>query len=144
MASEHLVDPELLPALAALPTGPLSLKTLPAIRAARAMMLASAPAIETPTIRSEILMIKGPPGAPDVRIMSYRPIEALEPLPAFLHIHGGGYVVGSPEMSDISNRLLAADIGCAIYSVDYRLAPETPHPGLSVGSEAETSDSENN
>jgi triacylglycerol lipase len=50
-------------------------------------------------------------------------------LPAVLHIHGGGYVVGSAEMTDLSNRRLAADVNCAVFSVDYRLAPETPHPG---------------
>ncbi|MDB5968754.1 MAG: esterase [Hydrocarboniphaga sp.] len=32
-------------------------------------------------------------------------------------------------MNDISNRMLAIDAQCVIISVDYRLAPETPHPG---------------
>jgi acetyl esterase/lipase len=46
-----------------------------------------------------------------------------------LHIHGGGYVVGSageakPDMQEIS---LTHD--CVVVSVDYRLAPETPFPG---------------
>jgi triacylglycerol lipase len=31
-------------------------------------------------------------------------------------------------MKDVENRLLASDLRCAIYSVDYRLAPEAPHP----------------
>jgi acetyl esterase/lipase len=46
-----------------------------------------------------------------------------------VHIHGGGFVAGAPEMKDVENRLLASDLRCAIYSVDYRLAPEAPHPG---------------
>jgi triacylglycerol lipase len=42
-----------------------------------------------------------------------------------VHIHGGGFVAGAPEMRDV---LLASDLRCAIYSVNYRLAPEAPHP----------------
>jgi acetyl esterase/lipase len=45
-----------------------------------------------------------------------------------VHIHGGGFVAGAPEMKDVENRLLASELRCAIYSVDYRLAPEAPHP----------------
>jgi triacylglycerol lipase len=46
-----------------------------------------------------------------------------------LHIHGGGYVIGSALMSVMSNQRTAADAGCLVVSVDYRLAPETRHPG---------------
>ena len=45
-----------------------------------------------------------------------------------MHIHGGGFVAGAPEMKDVENRLLASELRCAIYSVDHRLAPEAPHP----------------
>src|SRR5580692_6991286 len=31
-------------------------------------------------------------------------------------------------MMDVENRQLASDLRCAIYSVDYSLAPEAPHP----------------
>ena len=50
------------------------------------------------------------------------------PLPAIVHIHGGGFVMGAPEMKDVENRLFASELKCAIYSVDHRLAPEAPHP----------------
>src|SRR4051794_41486722 len=36
--------------------------------------------------------------------------------------------MGAPEMKDVENRLLASELGCAISSVDHRLAPEAPHP----------------
>jgi hypothetical protein len=39
-----------------------------------------------------------------------------------------GLVMGSPQMKDVENRLFASQLKCAIYSVDYRLAPEAPHP----------------
>jgi triacylglycerol lipase len=46
-----------------------------------------------------------------------------------LHIHGGGYVFGAPNMLDAAHRDLVHDLGCAVFSVDYRLAPETVFPG---------------
>lgn len=50
------------------------------------------------------------------------------PLPAILHVHGGGFVLGLPEMNHATNVALARDLRCHIVSVDYRLAPEHPHP----------------
>jgi acetyl esterase/lipase len=47
---------------------------------------------------------------------------------AFLHIHGGGFILGSVEMSDKGLRQLVKESGVQIFSVEYRLAPENPHP----------------
>ena len=67
--------------------------------------------------------------APDVRCLLYIPDDRKEaPGPGYLHIHGGGYIIGSPEGSDTQNLLLAYEIGAVIISVDYRLAPENPIP----------------
>lgn len=38
-------------------------------------------------------------------------------------------MLGSPEMMDTANRVLASELGCAVFSVDYSLAPETRFPG---------------
>jgi acetyl esterase len=46
---------------------------------------------------------------------------------AFL-MHGGGWVIGTLETADNMARRLANQSGCAILSVDYRLAPEHPFP----------------
>jgi acetyl esterase/lipase len=46
----------------------------------------------------------------------------------YLHFHGGGMMVGAPEMSDYSNVDLRDRFGMAVVSVDYRLAPEHPYP----------------
>ncbi|MFT4046435.1 MAG: alpha/beta hydrolase, partial [Solimonas sp.] len=73
--------------------------------------------------------VPGPAGAPDVRVLVYRPPGAAQTRPAYLHLHGGGYVLGSPEINDTSNRALALEHGCVVVSVDYRLAPETRFPG---------------
>ncbi|MDE2302778.1 MAG: alpha/beta hydrolase [Sphingomonadales bacterium] len=74
--------------------------------------------------------IPGAPGDPEVRILHYSaPGETRTKRPALLHIHGGGYVIGDPELNDAMNRAAALTHGCEVVSVDYRLAPETRHPG---------------
>lgn len=51
-----------------------------------------------------------------------------QPLPALVFLHGGGYVLGNLETHDRIMRQLAADSGCAVVGVDYRLAPEVRFP----------------
>ncbi|KAL2009961.1 hypothetical protein VTN00DRAFT_5768 [Thermoascus crustaceus] len=46
----------------------------------------------------------------------------------FLHIHGGGYVLGSEKVSDTLLQLYANAKSYAVVSVGYRLAPEHPFP----------------
>lgn len=47
---------------------------------------------------------------------------------AFLYIHGGGFVAGSPRTHRPLTWRLAKDIGIPVYAIDYRLAPEHPYP----------------
>ncbi|GLI07625.1 esterase [Paenibacillus tyrfis] len=49
-------------------------------------------------------------------------------LPAMLWIHGGGYVMGHPDMDDELCERFVQTAGCVVVSVDYRLAPENPYP----------------
>lgn len=42
--------------------------------------------------------------------------------------HGGGWVIGSIDDYDALGRALARDTGCAVALIDYRKAPEHPHP----------------
>jgi acetyl esterase/lipase len=46
----------------------------------------------------------------------------------YLHFHGGAMMIGSPLMNDVSNADLSSRFDLAVVSVDYRLAPEHPHP----------------
>ena len=50
------------------------------------------------------------------------------PVPLVVFFHGGGFVFGSPDTHDNLCRALARAAGCAVLSVDYRLAPEHPFP----------------
>ena len=45
-----------------------------------------------------------------------------------LHIHGGGWMTGEPELTDLLNDALSKQLNLAIVSVDYRLSPEHPYP----------------
>lgn len=81
------------------------------------------------TVRDEIL-----PGltdaAPPVRARLYLPDGHEAGVPAgWLYVHGGGMTVGDLDSSDLAAANLAADSGCVILSVDYRLAPEARYPG---------------
>ena len=50
-------------------------------------------------------------------------------LPLMVFYHGGGWMLGSIDSYDTSCRRLAVLGRCAVMSVGYRLAPETPFPG---------------
>lgn len=54
-----------------------------------------------------------------------------EALPLLLFFHGGGFTVGSIATHDILCRVLSQQSGCAVISVDYRLAPEHKFPTAS-------------
>ena len=72
-----------------------------------------------------LLLAPGP-----VALRAYRPAGAKpdEQLPALVYIHGGGWVIGDVDTHDVLCRQLANGARCAVYSVDYRLAPEHPFP----------------
>jgi acetyl esterase/lipase len=129
----EFVDPELRGLLGAFPTLELSLDALPQTRRDGAELWRNMQAAAGPPpdrgVRVAERSVPGPPGAPPVRVLTYHPTRANTPLPAYLHIHGGGYVLGSADIADTANRELAAALGCFIVSVDYRLAPETRAPG---------------
>lgn len=52
----------------------------------------------------------------------------IDPLPALLWIHGGGYVMGTAAQDDSLCRALADQLGAVVASVEYRRAPEHPFP----------------
>ena len=60
----------------------------------------------------------------------YRPLSSSpqDVLPLLIYFHGGGWCVGDVASYDVLCRQLANASGCAVLSVEYRLAPEHPFP----------------
>ncbi len=54
-----------------------------------------------------------------------------EVLPVLLYFHGGGFTVGNIRTHDTLCRVLSLKSGCAVVSVDYRLAPAHKFPTAS-------------
>jgi acetyl esterase/lipase len=57
-----------------------------------------------------------------------RIIAPAAPRGVYLHIHGGGWVLGGADMQDPMLERLADATNLAVISVEYRLAPEHPYP----------------
>jgi acetyl esterase/lipase len=73
--------------------------------------------------------VPGPVGAPDVALVICRPTAATGPVPTLYFTHGGGMIAGTSRDGLAEVLDLAEQAGAALVSVEYRLAPETPHPG---------------
>ncbi len=63
-----------------------------------------------------------------IPVRVFTPEGLPRPAPAYIYIHGGGFVIGSLRELDKLYRQMAAEIGCKLFLVDYRLAPENPFP----------------
>ena len=59
-----------------------------------------------------------------------------DPSGIFIHIHGGGWTIGSPTQCDDWMQYLAAETGCVCVSIKYRLGPEEPWPACADDCEA--------
>ncbi|WP_189825046.1 MULTISPECIES: alpha/beta hydrolase [Streptomyces] len=74
--------------------------------------------------------VPGPPGAPEVTLVSARPAGPTGPLPLLYYLHGGAMVMGNAwSVLPTVLREWAEPLGLAVLSVEYRLAPATRYPG---------------
>ncbi|MFJ4682336.1 alpha/beta hydrolase [Streptomyces sp. NPDC088789] len=68
--------------------------------------------------------VEGPRGP--IRLRTFVPARPARAV--LLNIHGGGFIMGAPEMNDGLNAFLSQTLDLAVVSVDYRLAPEHRYP----------------
>jgi acetyl esterase/lipase len=115
-----LLDPELEEILGSFELPPLDGGGLAAFRSAAFPAMELSNAVE----RTEHVV----PGDPRVPVRIHRPADAKGELPAVVHIHGGGYVIGSYDMDDALLDRWCPRAGIVGVSVEYRLAPEHPYP----------------
>jgi acetyl esterase/lipase len=123
------VHPDLRPFLDFLPLLDLEQNSLAEIRNSTDMGAFGVSADESELVTVSTQTVPGLPGNPAVEVYVYRPASRSGLSPAILHVHGGGFIMGSPLIMDATNRKLAVELGCVIVSVVYRLAPETVFPG---------------
>jgi hypothetical protein len=86
-------------------------------RAAYEAMAAAAPKLNDPITRVEDRAIPG--AADDVAMRIYTP-SGRSLFPTLLYLHGGGWVIGSPDAHDDLCRSLCHHTGADVVSVDYR------------------------
>jgi acetyl esterase/lipase len=104
-------------------------------------LLTGAPKARTLPLRRALFRVKTKPGpgvaatTRHVHGHSLIPVLVIAPAaptprrrPAVLSIHGGGMIVGSPQMEASGSGLLARELDAVVVSPDYRLAPEHPFP----------------
>ncbi|MFG3046697.1 alpha/beta hydrolase [Streptomyces sp. NPDC048202] len=74
--------------------------------------------------------VPGPEGAPDISLLICRPTAPTtgRPRPVLYYTHGGGMVVGNNRTGVELPLTWARELGAIVVSVEYRLAPEHPHP----------------
>lgn len=73
--------------------------------------------------------VPGPDGQPDISLLVCLPEHTASATPAMYYIHPGGMIIGDNRFGLAEMLNLAEPMGMAVVSVEYRLAPETPHPG---------------
>ncbi|MGH9096374.1 MAG: alpha/beta hydrolase, partial [Acidimicrobiales bacterium] len=73
--------------------------------------------------------VPGLDGSPDIPLLVYRPPASPAPTPVIYLIHGGGMIMGDPRLGLYQALDWSRELNLAVISVDYRLAPECPHPG---------------
>ena len=126
-------DPELAPVLAAMreATPKTNQENLAEVRS---LIADGIPGVPKPDFTADgavvidKITVTGPEDARDLRMTVLRPAEGQGPWPAIYHVHGGGMVAGTPETALDVFVPYVHEVGVVITSVDYRLAPEHPHP----------------
>jgi acetyl esterase/lipase len=133
-ASTHPpIDPELRAVLAAMTASQRHLRhvdEIPAQREEQSQMLAGIDDLlrRDGAVELEERQIPGPAGAPDLSVLILRPARGQGPWPGVYHTHGGGMVMGTNRSGADELALWVDEVGMVAVSVEYRVAPEHPHP----------------
>ena len=120
------LDPDLVGMVRFLPEVDHALDDLEGARAMLATMVTPASEVDTSGLDIRDLPLDDFDSPASVRV--YRPTGAEGRLPGLLHIHGGGFVLGSVDVEHQVCADLARVLGAVVVSVEYRLAPEHPYP----------------
>lgn len=123
-SSRDQIEPQLREVLDAIPAFSVSAETLADFRPVVAAMAISAPPASGVTLEER--RVPRPDGTSiPVRLF----VPAVQDLTgALIFLHGGGMIMGGSAGYDAQSAHVADVAGCVVAAVDYRLAPEDPHP----------------
>ncbi len=94
--------------------------------AATAVAVSMGQPAKMPVARVSDIQVAGAAGMLPARV--YDPQASRGPAPVILYFHGGGWVTGTLDTYDASDRVLANSTGAIVLSVAYRLGPENRFP----------------
>jgi acetyl esterase/lipase len=118
------IHPELQRAARKAPAISCSNKNLWLVRLLMRLM----PTPKTPGVFVENIHVPGQDDRTRIRLRVYKPKSVAQPTPVLVWLHGGGYVMGRPEIDDVCCAQYVRESGITIVSVDYRYAPKHPFP----------------
>jgi acetyl esterase/lipase len=118
------IHPELRQAARRAPAFTFSNKNLWLVRLLMPLM----PTPRTPEVLAENVHIPGNDDRTRIRLRVYRPRSVAPPTPVLVWLHGGGYVMGRPELDEVRCTQYVRELGIIVVSVDYRCAPRHPFP----------------
>jgi acetyl esterase/lipase len=126
--AKNLLDPEIAEAIASVPSVELTAENFAEQRASANTVRLDYAGNMIRRVHRAVHHVPSSVGL-DIRTVVYVPEGVEEDAPVLLHVHGGGMVMGLPEMFARRDELLASNHGCIVVTPDYRKAPETPGPG---------------
>ena len=97
----------------------MSLETLPMLRAGMEHYAKMFPAADQD--------IKIPTRHGEVRCLIYK-AKTETAAPVFFDVHGGGFILGNPEMDEPICRRISNELNITVISIDYTLSPEAKYP----------------
>lgn len=127
MSTPLPIEPETAAYLAAFASQPpRENQTIDELRAGYKADLIRSAGVPDPGVAWRPLRISSAVGEMDARL--YVPLDAGHGGPLLLYVHGGGFAVGDLESHDGLVRLISANSGVRVLTIDYRRAPEAPFP----------------
>jgi acetyl esterase/lipase len=88
----------------------------------------SLPPLPAPAPQPFKRRIPGPPDNPEMTVVIVDPAPGAKNRPAFLDIHGGGFIAGFPGWLPSFLQTAAMFTDCVVVSPEYRRSPETHFP----------------
>ena len=118
---DERIHPDLKESFANYPEMNITAETLPEIQKSLSKILESLPKDDAVEVYDEMI-------TSTLRVRVYKPKSEQKDFPGLLWIHGGGHIMGIPEMNEALCIRFAKDAGCIVAAPDYRLAPEHKYP----------------